>query len=252
MVLIVGHVESDELVALVILPLIEGEDQTAELLLGVAHLEILASAELQPGVAQASCVTDRHTDDFALLHIGGVEIAGTKEDRHHVIDAGLVFRGLPVLLAVGIDAVFLEFAVLVGVAVPYLIDIVSVALTGSLAEIEWREVGAAIRQQRVAHHEILVEPFITACDEVGFPGILALELRHLRVHRGGADLQPDKLPVEVEVVVQRLARLEGGILNTTLGLGIRGGDHATQHTYHTNNPFHTLLNFNLVFVIFYS
>ena len=51
MVLIVGHVESDELVALVILPLIEGEDQTAELLLGVAHLEILLTAVLQPGVA---------------------------------------------------------------------------------------------------------------------------------------------------------------------------------------------------------
>lgn len=46
MILVVRDVEPDQFMTLVVLPLIEGKDQTAELLLGIAHLEVLLTAEL--------------------------------------------------------------------------------------------------------------------------------------------------------------------------------------------------------------
>ena len=67
-------------------------------------------------------------------------------------------------------------------------------------EVEGREVLIAITEQRVAHHEVFIKFVVASCDEIRLPGIFALELRHLGVHRSRSYLHPDKLPVEVEVV----------------------------------------------------
>ena len=122
------------------------------------------------------------------------------------------------LLAVGIDTVLLQLTEVVGIAVPDLVDIVTVSLAGTLAEIEGREVGIAVAEQRVAHQEVLVELGVASCDEVGLPGFLAFKHRQLRIHLSRSHFQPDELPVEVEVISQFLAAFEGCILDATLCL----------------------------------
>ena len=126
------------------------------------------------------------------------------------------------LLAVGIDTVLLQLTEVVGVAVPDLVNVVTVTFAGTFAEIEGREVGVAVAEQRVTHQEVLIELGVASCDEVGLPGLLAFKLRQLRIHLSRSHLQPDELPVEVEVVSQFLATLEGCILDAALRLCSQG------------------------------
>ena len=79
-VLVISDIEADKFVALAILPLIEREHQTTELLLRAVHLEILLAPILKPGVRQMTGIADGHRDSLALLQIRSIEVAGTKED----------------------------------------------------------------------------------------------------------------------------------------------------------------------------
>ena len=91
-------------------------------------------------------IADGH--GYAVTHLegGGIEIAGTEEDGHHVVDAVLVSARLPEVFSMRRDAVFLQLAVAVGITVPYLINIIATAFTGTLSEIKRREVGVTIAE----------------------------------------------------------------------------------------------------------
>ena len=114
MVLVVSDVETDQLVCLIVLALPEREDQTTVFLLRVVQLEVLLAAVFEPGVRQFTGITDGHRDDIALLHLRGIEVTGTKEDGHHVVDAVLIGAGLPDMLTAGRDAMLLQLTVATG------------------------------------------------------------------------------------------------------------------------------------------
>lgn len=69
MVLVVGHVEADELMVLAVLMLDEGEDEAAELLFGTLNLEGLLATVFQPGVRQALRVGDGHGNHVILIQL---------------------------------------------------------------------------------------------------------------------------------------------------------------------------------------
>ena len=223
MILVVGDPKTYQLLTLTIFALIEREHDTTVLLLRIAHLIVLRTAVHEPRVVQAVGIADRHGDDIILLHLRGIKVAGTKEYRHHVVDARLISGGIPQMLAAGSDAVLFQLTVAVGIAIPYLVDIVAVAFHGSLAEVDGCETCITVGEQRVSHDKELVEFGIASGDEVRHPGILALKLRHFGVHLGSTHLHPNELPIEIEVVVEFLARLKGCILYPTLGITVVRG-----------------------------
>lgn len=116
---------------LIVLPLIEREHQATELLFRAVHLEVLLTAILKPGVVQATCIADRHGYRLMLLHLRRIEVSGTEEYRHHVIDAVPVGAGLPVLLAIGIHTMLLQLAVAIRIRIPYLVDVIPASLAAS-------------------------------------------------------------------------------------------------------------------------
>ena len=220
MVLVVGDVEAYQLVGLSVLMLVEGEYQAAELLFRRADLEVVVTPELHPGVGEVLGVADGQADDVSLLHLRRVEVACTQEYAHHVVDAAGILLLLPLVLALVGDAVHLQVAVAARVGVPQLVHVVALALACSFPEINRCEVFCrAQRQQCVAHHEDVVELAVAACYEAGLIDRLPLVCRLGGLHAGTAHLEPHELPVEVQVVVELLACLEGSVLNAALGHG---------------------------------
>jgi uncharacterized ubiquitin-like protein YukD len=120
------------------------------------------------------------------------------------------------VFAAGGNAMLLQLTVAVRIAIPYLINVITVTLKCSLAEIEGREIGIAIGEQGVAHDEEPVELGVASGDEITFQGILAFKLCRLHIHLGRTYLYPDELPVEVKVIIEFLAWLKGCILYPTL------------------------------------
>ena len=216
MVLVVGNVEADDFLVLSLVTLHEREDETTVLLVGPVNLEGFLATILQPGVPQLLGVADGQGDVVALLQRGGTEVACPEEDAHHVVNAVLVLCLFPLVLAGVLDAVHPEVAVLLGIGVPQLVHIVAFPLTGSLAEVERREVFGAVGKQRVTHHEEVVHLAVGPRDETGTVGFLSLIGRLHGGHGCRTYLHPDELPVEVEVVGQELTRLKGFVLYATL------------------------------------
>ena len=89
-------------------------------------------------------ITDGHGDDLALLQLRRIEIAGTKEDRHHIVDTVLISARLPMHLAIGINTMLLQLAIAARIGIPHLIDVISAPLTGSLTEIKRRKIRITI------------------------------------------------------------------------------------------------------------
>ena len=162
-------------------------------------------------------IADGHRNRTALLQLRGIEVSGTEEDRHHVEDTVLILRCLPFMITMTIDTMFLQTAVTIGIAVPYLVNVIAVALACAFPEIKRREIRITIGYQRIAHREVLVEFVVAPSNEIRLPCILPLKLRESGIHRGGAHLHPDELPVEVQIIGERLARLKGRVLYATLG-----------------------------------
>ncbi len=217
MVLVVGDIEADELVVLAVLALDEREDQAAVLVVVVLHLQIGGTVVFQPRITQVAGIADGHGDVFADGQLRSIEIAGAQEDAHHIIDTVLVFLFLPMLFAVGIYAVLLQVAIALGVGIPQLVDIIAVSLAGSLAEIQRGKVLIGIAYQGVAHDEHVVQLVVATGDQAGTEGVLAVIARLHGRHGRRAYLHPDEFPVEIEVVADELAALEGGILDAALG-----------------------------------
>ena len=114
---------------------------------------------------------------------------------------------LPVLL-------YLAFAV--GIGVEYLIYGISLALPGSLAVVEWCEVEGVVAQQCVSEHKHVVNLLVATCDEACPVCFLAIVPALNDVHGGRTCLYPYELPVVVEVVCQKLSRLEGSVSEAAL------------------------------------
>ena len=111
----------------------------------------------------------------------------------------------------------LQVAVALGISIPELVNIIALAFTGTLTIVEWFEAQRRIAEQRITHDEHIVQLTVTTCNQAATEGILAIECRLHGRHGGSTHLHPYELPVEVEVVAYKLARLKGVILNTTLG-----------------------------------
>jgi len=119
-----------------------------------------------------------------------------------------------------------EVAVVVGVGVPQLVDVVALAFACPFAEVEGCEVGIGVAEQGVAHDEDIVQLAVAACDETAAQGLLSFVAGLYGGHGGGAYLDPHEFPVEEEVVAEELAGLEGRVLDAAL---CRGGQRQKGH-----------------------
>ena len=217
MVFVVGDEESHYFLLLVVLTLYVRQLQTA-ILVPVVSLDSGLALIFKHGVDYLHSVGNGEADAVALLPSLGVERTCAEEYAYHVEGARLWCVCLPHMGAVLLLAVLLHVYLAVGIAIESLVDGVAVGLACSLAEVERLKLGGVVAQQRVAHAEELVGTFRRACDErrsiCRLAMIPALYGRHRRV----AHLHPHKLPVEVEVVSEKLARLESRVLELALCL----------------------------------
>ena len=85
------------------------------------------------------CIANGQWNVLAHGEAGCIKVARPHKDAHHVVDAVLVCRVLPLVLAGMLNAVLFELAVAIGIAVPYFVNIVAIALACALAEIQGRE-----------------------------------------------------------------------------------------------------------------
>ena len=122
------------------------------------------------------------------------------------------------LLTISIDTMHFQMAVAIGIGVPQFVNIIAITFTSSLTEIEGSQFLISITKQGVAHYEHVVQLVVTTCYQTATESLLSLIFRLYGRHRCCTNLHPYKLPVEVEVIAQKLARLEGKVLNTTLSL----------------------------------
>ena len=153
------------------------------------------------------------------MHVLGVEGAGTQEHAEHVVVAFVGIEFLLVLHVLVIDIALAEVCAAFGVGVPHLVDVVALAFEGALAVVEGYEVGGDVAGDGVAHHEEAVGALVAACEQTGSQDVLAVVASGVDAEVGGASLQPDEFPVEVELVVEALAGPEGGVGKGALGAG---------------------------------
>ena len=131
----------------------------------------------------------------------------------------------PEVLATAGELVLAQLDLAVVVGVEDLIYAVALALAGSLAEVEGLHVERTVAEKRVAEHKHLVDTVIATRSEAGTIGGVAVVAALDGRHRGVAGLDPYKLPVVVEVVGEELTRLEGVVVEGTLGMGSYSHDH---------------------------
>ena len=216
---VIGDIESHHFLVLLAHALHEGEDEAAIGHARVLHLEFLATA-IDEGLF-ADIVTISHLEAYALAVLVGrrVEGAGTHQHADHIEDA---LRGAVVVVAditFPVDEALLELHLAAtGIGVPYLVHIVALALERALAVVEGLQLGRDVADEGVAHHEELVGSLAAARNQVAAIGIATIVLGLLDAEVGCAGFDPDEFPVEVQLVVQFLARVEGGVHHRTLGL----------------------------------
>ena len=215
MVVVVGDIEVDHALPLVVVLLHVGELQTAIAHAVVALDDLLATIDDACGVA-AVAVDHGEVDDVSFLPAFGIE--GTRADEHieHVVDAVVVRLLQPGVGAVVLLAVLAQIDLAAAVVVEHLIDVVALALAGTLAVVERCHVERGIAEQGVAQDEHIVDFLIAARGERGAPRGFALIVALHGGHAGGAGFHPYELPVVIEVVGQVFARLEGGVAECAL------------------------------------
>ena len=218
MVLVVGDVEAHNLLILAVLLLHVRQLQTTILVAVVGFHRGLAAIENLGGV-DVLAVGNGEMDGVALLPPRGIEGAGTQEDVEHVVDTLVLHALLPLVCAVVLLTVLAQMLAAVRIAVEHLIDGVALALACSLAEVERLHLGRTVTEQGVAQHEHVVNALVASRGERRAPGMIAVIFAQHRRHGGCACLYPYKLPVVIEVICEKLARLEGCVLVCALCLG---------------------------------
>ena len=168
----------------------------------------------------------------------GTEGAGAQEHADHVEGAVFARVGGDFGRIVVALVAHLHRTLSRGVGIPHLVLAVGVALEGLLHVVERGEVQAGVGHERVAHDEDVVGLFRPAGDEVGAVGGLSAVGSLGGVHRGCADLHPDKLPVEIKVVGERFAALEGRVGRGALRVGGGGAEQEAGYEKERLQCFH--------------
>ena len=243
MVGVVGDVELDYLLFLALFVFFhEGEDQAAIGGVCSLHLEFLLTA-VHDGLPFAALAAGHDKlNAVALLPTRRVEGAGAHQHANHVesaILAGISIDGGGVLVAL---ITHLNLALAAWVTVPYVFSAIGFALKGAFFVILRHEVEAGISGEGVAHLEDVVGPLGAAGDEVGFVGWLTIVGGAGDIHRSRARLQPNKLPIEIEVVDECFATIERRIFRRALRLGLQTADEGEEEE--EKDFLHNLLGFS--------
>ena len=230
---VVGDVEGDDLTlfVLVVVPH-RGEDKASVGDAAVVHLEFLLTAIDEDFVGDAVAVGHLKVYLLAFAIVGSVKSARADKHTEHVTDGGIdatfSIEDLAVIVGIALAQVYVAIA---GIVIPHLVDVVAFAFACALAEEEGHEFGGEVADDGVAHHEEAVGAFVALGEEGGAQDVLVVVAAVLDLEVGGAGLQPDELPVEVELVVEALASREGAVLQGLLGMDFarrREGEHEKQ------------------------
>lgn len=157
-------------------------------------------------------------NDVSFLPSLRIHVPYAHEAVEHVGDAAVISELLVGDVATGTEVPQPCLTLAVWVAVPHLIDVVSLSLSCSLAVIKRYEVLREVCHDGVAHHEILINLLGGFCYEAGAKAFPAVVHDGLGDHGCRASLDPYELPVEVEVVVYSLVAREGLVVVGTLSL----------------------------------
>ena len=228
MILIVGDKETYQLVVLAVLALDEREHQAAILVAGIFHLDGGGAVVLEPSIGYRQTIGNRHGDFIAFLESGGVEIACTEIDTHHIVEAIFVFGLLPEVVAATGLLMHLDVTVAIGIGVTYLIDIVSLAFPSSLTIVNRGNIVICIAQEGITHDEHVIELAIASCGQTATVTVLTFVIGVDGGHGCGTDFPPDELPIEIEVVTYELACGESCVIDAALCLG--GGECLQEQT----------------------
>ena len=117
-----------------------------------------------------------------------------------------------------IEEMLLHMAASVGIGVPDFIDCIVLPFKSSFAEVEGHELGRDVGDEGVTHGEEQVAAFVAGEKQVITQGWLPLIGRILDCVVRCTTFHPNEFPVEIEVVGQFLACLEGGVLSGALGM----------------------------------
>ena len=230
---VIGDVEAEEFLVLLLFLVVEqGEDEAVVFLAVVGFPVFLAAIDeglgldsLSSGHGEVDALADFSAQlsgaaGGCLVGRGGdAPVAGKGKDGEHVLVA---VGGLVVVLrpfAVAVEEVLLHVALAIGVGVPHFIDGVMLAFEGAFAEVEGHELGGEVGDEGVAHGEDEVAPLVAGEEEVIAQGGLPFVGGGAHGVVGGSALDPDEVPVEVEVVGEVFASAEGGVLDGALGKG---------------------------------
>ena len=104
--------------AIVISPLIALMKNQVDVMCNLSENEGVALI-FYPGIAQMLCIANGQWNVLAHGEAGCIKVARPHKDAHHVVDAVLVCRVLPLVLAGMLNTVLFELAVAIGIAVPY-------------------------------------------------------------------------------------------------------------------------------------
>ena len=216
---VVGDVEAEEFLVLVFFFVVEqGEDETVVGLFVVGFPVFFAPIDECLFFDFFSCC-HREMDALPYLVVLGIEGAGKGEDGEHVVVAIVAFVMVFGEFAVTIEEFLPNMALAARIGVPHFIDGVVPPFEGAFAEVEGYELGGDVGDEGVAHGEDGVAPLVGGEEQVVAQGCLSFVLGCLDGVVGCSAFYPDEFPVEVEVVGEPFACLEGCVFGWALGAG---------------------------------
>ena len=224
MILVIRDVEGDDFLLLPLLVLHKGEDEAAVdgIIIGLDFLPAPVDKRLLLHLAAGG-----HGKEDAVAHfiVGGVVGTGLRQDAQHVEDAAgvAILHLLRVARGVVPGAALLHVRQAVTVRKPRLVHRVALAFLGSFPEVEGFQLVADVAGQRIAHLEEEVGLLAAHGEQIEAVGRLLMIGGFIDGEACQSHFLPDKLPVEIQVVHDVLARLEGQVLRRALRPSSSGG-----------------------------
>lgn len=201
-VVVIRDEESDDLLFFVLFLLLfhKREDQTTVGMLGVFHLHLFFAPvdDRLPGAALA--IGHDEADAVSLLVLLRIEGTGAHHHAQHVVSTIAAFKGVEGWFVLVALVAHLDMAAFRAVGVPHLFLAVGLVFECPLFIIEWRQVETRVAVERVAHDEEFVCRRRTSGNQIVLVNRSAFIDTLGGIHRRGPHFDPDKLPVEVEVV----------------------------------------------------
>ena len=234
MIIIVSHVEVNNLLPLITILLHIRQLQTP-VLHTVVTLHNLLTTIHNPRRITTVAVHHRKINHLTLLPT--LRIKRTSTDKHiqHVIHTITITLLQPRVTAVRLLPVLTTNCLTVSIIIKHLVNIITLALPGTLTVIQRSHIQTAVAQQRVTQHKHVVNTLAATSRQTRTPStpttVAALHSRH----RSCAGLHPHKLPVIIQVIRQIFTRLESSVAKRTLTLRCRHPH--KQQQQHANNLF---------------